>query len=79
MYWVYILLSKKNLRTYVGYTSDLQSRLDRHNKGYVRSTKNRIPLVLLHSEVFRAMKEAKARGKWWKSSSGRKELMKLFG
>lgn len=45
MYYVYILKCKDDL-LYTGCTSDLRERIDRHNKGYVPATKNRIPIKL---------------------------------
>ena len=78
MYYVYILISEKDQRTYVGYTQDLQERFKCHNSGRVMATKNRRPLVLLYREEFETMKEAKRRELWWKSSTGRKKLKGLF-
>ena len=37
--FIYILYSIEFDRHYVGQTQDLHARLDRHNKGYVKSTK----------------------------------------
>ena len=78
MYFIYILLSDKDLRTYVGYTKDIKNRLAQHNAGQVKATKHRRPLKLFHSESFETIKEAKERELWWKRSPGRKELKKLF-
>jgi len=78
MYYVYILISEKDQRTYVGYTQDLQERFKCHNSGRVMATKNRRPLVLLYREEFETMIEAKRRELWWKSSTGRKKLKGLF-
>jgi putative endonuclease len=78
MYYVYILLSEKDGRTYVGYTQNLEERLERHNSGRVTATKNRRPLNFFYTEKFETMSEAKARELWWKSSSGRKKLKELF-
>jgi len=44
MQYVYVLKSKKDNKNYVGYTKNLKLRFERHNKGLVLSTKNRIPL-----------------------------------
>ena len=78
MYYVYILISEKDQRTYVGYTQDLQERFKCHNSGRVMATKNRRPLVLLYREEFETMIQAKRRELWWKSSTGRKKLKGLF-
>ncbi|OGY91228.1 MAG: hypothetical protein A3B31_01360 [Candidatus Komeilibacteria bacterium RIFCSPLOWO2_01_FULL_53_11] len=77
-YWVYILESLKDHRTYVGYTKDLEVRLTKHNSGQVKSTKHRRPLIILYKEMFQTKGEAKEKELWWKSRGGRQELKKLF-
>lgn len=78
MFTVYILKSLKDLRTYVGYTSNFERRFNEHNSGLVKSTKHRTPLILLFKEEFQTIKEAKNRELWWKGSSGRRELKRIF-
>jgi len=78
MYYVYIIYSLKDKKTYVGYTKDLNVRLEQHNAGRVRATKHRRPLKLLFSENFETLAEAKKRELWWKSSSGRGKLKEFF-
>lgn len=78
MYCVYILQSRKDKKTYTGYTKDIVVRLQKHNSGQVASTKHRRPLKLLFSEEFETVQEAKRRELWWKSSSGRKKLKEFF-
>jgi putative endonuclease len=78
MYFVYILFSLKDKRTYVGYTNELGQRLQKHNTGQVRSTKHRRPLELLFTEKFQTGQEAKKRELYWKSGGGRRKLKKLF-
>jgi len=41
--YTYVLLSNKDDNWYTGYTSNLKSRLDDHNKGLVASTRFRNP------------------------------------
>jgi len=78
MYYVYILLSKKDGKTYVGYTSDIDRRLKEHNNGTVEATKHRRPLELFHLEEFEDKQKAKEQEKWYKSSSGRNKMKELF-
>ncbi|KKU53303.1 MAG: hypothetical protein UY24_C0015G0006 [Parcubacteria group bacterium GW2011_GWA1_48_11b] len=78
MYYVYILLSEKDQRTYVGYTHNIQERLARHNSGSVMATKHRRPFKIFYTEEFETMTEAKDRELWWKSTSGRRKLKELF-
>lgn len=40
MYFVYILKSKKDKSLYVGYTNNIEHRLEEHNKGAVNYTKD---------------------------------------
>ena len=78
MYFVYILLSNKDGRTYVGYTKDLKERLRLHNSGQVSATKHRRPLGIFLYEKFDSEQKAKCRELWWKSSSGRNKLKEIF-
>lgn len=78
MYFVYILQSLKDMRTYVGYTYEINQRLLRHNSGQVEATKNRTPLKLLFTEEFETEQEAKKRELYWKSGAGRRKLKEYF-
>ena len=46
MYFLYFLYSKKKNNVYVGCTLNLKKRIEQHNKGLVKSTKNRKPYSL---------------------------------
>lgn len=63
MYYVYILISKKDKRCYIGSTNDLRKRFELHNSGRVFSTKHRKPLILVYYEAYRAEKDARLREK----------------
>jgi putative endonuclease len=78
MFYVYILRSLKDKKTYVGYTYELKQRLEKHTNGLVKSTKHRRPFKLLFTENFQTEKEAKKRELWWKSGAGRRKLKKYF-
>ena len=77
-WFVYILFSEKDKRTYVGSTNNLDRRIKEHNSGNVTATKYRIPFKLLHSEKYESEQEARNREKYYKASSGRRYLKKLF-
>ncbi|PIR97930.1 MAG: excinuclease ABC subunit C [Candidatus Colwellbacteria bacterium CG10_big_fil_rev_8_21_14_0_10_42_22] len=66
-YTVYILYSYKDHKLYVGCTSDLDKRLERHNAGNVIATRNRRPLVLIHQESFENKTTAFNRERFLKS------------
>jgi len=78
MYFVYILMSDRDKRTYVGFSDNIERRLTQHNAGQVTATKHRRPLRIFHLEEVQTIKEAKERERWWKSGRGRNELKKLF-
>ena len=67
MYYVYVLLSEKDGRCYVGRTSNLANRLRRHAEGFVQSTSHRRPLRLVHWEEHPDVKAAAARERCLKS------------
>ena len=61
---------------YVGCTNDLQSRMERHNKGYVDSTKYRKPLKVLTHITFTDKYLALNFEKYLKTGSGRAFMFK---
>ena len=75
---LYVLLSEKDNRTYVGSTSNFEKRLSLHNSGRVKSTKHRIPFKVLFTEEFEALKEARKRELYYKSGAGRRKLKEFF-
>ena len=50
MFYTYVLKSKKDGKLYIGSTNDLKRRLTQHNSGEVKSTKPRIPFILIYYE-----------------------------
>ena len=70
-YYVYILLSEKDKKLYVGYTENLKLRFEGHQKGRVSSTKNRRPFQLIYSEACLDRKDAMHREKYLKTSYGK--------
>jgi len=51
-HYVYILQSLKDLKYYIGETSDVEARLKFHNAGLQRSTKHRIPFIIILIETY---------------------------
>jgi putative endonuclease len=77
MYFVYLLQSVAGQNWYIGYTpADPQGRLEKHNRGEVRSTKSKAPWRLLYYEAYVTREDATAREKFLKSGSGRRYLKK---
>ena len=69
--YIYILLSEKDKKFYVGYTENLKLRFEEHQKGRVVSTKNRRPFKLIYSEACLDRKDAIHREKYLKTHLGR--------
>ena len=63
MYYVYLLKSKANDSLYIGYTNNLNRRLEEHNTGLVGYTKKHLPWILLYYESFTSIEDAKKREK----------------
>ena len=71
---VYVLLSRKDDNFYVGYTTDLERRLDEHLQGRNTSTAPRRPLILVHCEYYLAKADAERRETYLKTAKGRRVL-----
>ena len=77
MYYVYVLRSIKDKKRYIGMTADITRRFHEHNSGLVKSTKNRRPLKLIHTEEFETKIEAEQRELFYKTGKGREYLNNL--
>ncbi len=77
MHYVYILKCSDN-KSYVGCTNDLKDRTNRHQKGCVPATKNRLPVVLYSYFAFDDENIAFNFEKYLKSGSGRAFMKKHF-
>ena len=76
MLYTYVLQSEKDGKFYVGFTKNLKLRFEKHNKGFVESTKNRIPFRLIYYEACFDQNDATKREKYLKSYHGRMFLKK---
>lgn len=63
MYYTYLLKSKKDGNLYIGYTSNLEERLKKHNDGEVVSTRERRPLEFIYYEAYSSRSDATKREK----------------
>lgn len=75
---LYVLLSLKDNRTYVGLSHNFERRLKQHNSGRVKSTKHRVPFKVLFTEDLDTLKEARKRELYYKSGAGRRKLKNYF-
>ena len=81
MFYLYIIKSVDSGTYYVGISSDIKERLEKHNKGMVKSTKSKKPWVLVYSESFASRGAATKRElqlKSWKKRSALEKLMQYF-
>lgn len=62
----------------MGQTQDLEERIIKHNKGRVKSTKSRVPFVLIKKEVFNIRSEARKRENYLKKLKGGNEFRKII-
>ena len=74
MYYVYSLKCKDGY--YIGCTDNLEERVDRHQKGQVPATMNRLPLALDFYVALSDKYKAFEFEKYLKSGSGRAFLKK---
>jgi len=73
-YCVYVLFSLKDRYLYIGYSSNLEKRLSRHQSGSVKSTAPRRPLDLIFCEHYLFKDDAMKREKYFKTSMGKKAI-----
>jgi len=76
MYYVYSLQCKDGY--YIGCTDNIQNRLERHQKGHVPATADRLPITLEFYFVTDDKYKAFKFEKYLKSGSGRAFIKKHF-
>jgi len=74
MFFTYVLISERDNNFYIGFTDDLEKRIEEHHKGFVASTANRRPLKLIYYEACLNAKDALKREKYFKTGFGRRFL-----
>ena len=74
MFYVYVMQSKKDDRSYTGLTSDLRKRFQEHISNKVTSTKHRGPFEMIYYEACINKFDAIAREKYLKSEMGKRYL-----
>jgi len=78
MYYVYVLLSLKDNKFYIGLTSDLKRRLKEHNSGNNTSTKSRLPFKLIYYEAHLSKADAMRRERYFKTTKGKSTLKQML-
>lgn len=75
MYYTYILFCSDK-KTYIGCANDLRDRIERHKKGHVPATKDRLPIKLISYFAFSNKYTAFNFEQYLKSGSGRAFIKK---
>jgi putative endonuclease len=78
-YYVYVLQSLKDFKYYIGSTSSVASRLDFHNSCLQRSTRSRVPFIIVYTEECSDRSSALLREKQIKSYKGGEAFKRLIG
>ncbi|MEX0988164.1 MAG: GIY-YIG nuclease family protein [Bacteroidales bacterium] len=78
MFTVYAISSLTRNYIYVGFSSQLESRINRHNKGQNTTTKPYAPFELIYTKTFKTRVEAREHEKYLKSGSGKEFLKKII-
>ena len=71
---VYVLFSEKDRFLYIGFSANLERRLQAHSEGTCRSTSCRRPLRLIFCEFYLFEKDARKREMYFKTSPGKKAI-----
>jgi putative endonuclease len=72
--YVYVLRSLRDSLFYVGFTKNLKTRLELHNRGLVPSTKRRTPFELVYWEGCINQTDATQREKYLKTAWGKRYI-----
>ena len=75
----YILYSAKLNKYYVGSTTDIDRRLQEHNRGKEKFTKAGLPWELVYKESFEDLKQARQKEAYIKKMKSRKYIQALIG
>jgi len=78
MFATYILQSVKDNSYYIGSTENLVARIIKHNKGYSRYAKTKIPWKLVYKEEYNTLSEARKREYYLKSLKSKIAIEKLI-
>jgi putative endonuclease len=78
MYTVYILKNSLSQRDYIGSTNNIARRLEEHNRGQTKSTRQKGNWTIMYSEVVKTRIEATKREKLIKSYKGGNAFKKLI-
>jgi putative endonuclease len=78
VYYVYILKSRKTGKFYVGFTNDVERRLQEHNAGRTVSLRKHIPLEIVRVEEYSFYDQARSRERQIKKYKSGEAFRKLL-
>ena len=78
-YFVYLIESERDGIWYVGLSQNPNDRLTEHNKGKSKFTKGHTPWILLYTEKVGELADARKKEQYYKTSAGKRRLMKILG
>jgi len=71
---VYVLFSEKDHLLYIGFSTNIEARVEAHNSGRNKSTATRKPLKLIFCEYYLFEEDARKREKYFKTTMGKKAI-----
>ena len=74
VWYVYVLVSRKDKRWYTGFTNDLRKRFKEHNAELSKYTKGRGPYKIIYYEASLNKADARSRELYLKSGMGKRYL-----
>ncbi len=77
MHYVYVLISLKDRKFYIGYSEDVSRREKDHNSGKNLSTKSRRPLKMFYYEAHFSKQDAMKRERYFKTARGKTTLKQI--
>ncbi|MBP9758180.1 GIY-YIG nuclease family protein [Candidatus Dojkabacteria bacterium] len=77
-YYTYILISFKDQKFYIGFTTNVFRRLEEHNSGKNLSTKSRRPFRLVYYEAHLSKENALRRESYFKTTKGKVTLRQII-
>ena len=78
MFYTYVISSKIRNYVYIGLTSDVERRVEEHQKGYNKKTRVYGPFDLILFEIFKTRIDARKREKYLKSGAGKEWIKSNF-
>lgn len=78
MYFVYILQSKVDASFYIGYTENLERRVQQHNNGESAYTSRKMPWDVVYFEEFPEKSDAIKREKFLKAQKNKSFYQSLI-